>query len=408
MRTRRLYTLSLLLATALSFLSCGEDRTYEYLEKTAENQWIFSKMSEEYLWADGLKSPERNEFFATPSKFFTSLLAKGDKTSFFSDSTATTSYGMKFALMRDPLGEKMSRYFALVLFVEPGSPAASAGLERGMWISSINGKALTASSGKQLTQGESLNIETQNIEFDDVESKYVWSAGKAFTLQPSTAITDRALLLDTVYNVRSNKVGYILCNNLNGSALAGEFQTVALDFLAENVTDIVLDMRYCNGGSIENAAEIAAIFVPASLTGTPFATLNGKEEEVYGYPAPLANLSDKKLYIITGNDTRGMAELFIASVNASRGMYEVLTIGERTAGSNLMTREFESPFSFSINPAVAVMASSNGAELTAEGITPDYPLDELEEVEHIYPLGNEREYILRNVEYLIINGTMPQ
>ena len=408
MRTRRLYTLSLLLATALSLLSCGEDRTYEYLEKTAENQWIFSKMSEEYLWADGLKSPERNEFFATPSKFFTSLLAKGDKTSFFSDTTATTSYGMKFALMRDPLGEKMSRYFALVLFVEPGSPAASAGLERGMWISSINGKALTASSGKQLTQGEALNVETQDIEFDDVESKYVWSAGKAFTLQPSTAITDRALLLDTVYNVRSNKVGYILCNNLNGSALADEFQTVALDFLAENVTDIVLDMRYCNGGSIENAAEIAAIFVPASLTETPFATLNGKEEEVYGYPAPLTNLSDKKLYIIIGNDTRGMAELFIASVNASRGMYEVLTIGERTAGSNLITREFESPFSFSINPAVAVMASSNGAELTAEGITPDYPLDELEEVEHIYPLGNEREYILRNVEYLIINGTMPQ
>lgn len=408
MRTRRLYTLSLLLATALSLLSCGEDRTYEYLEKTAENQWIFSKMREEYLWADGLKSPERNEFFATPSKFFTSLLAKGDKTSFFSDTTATTSYGMKFALMRDPLGEKMSRYFALVLFIEPGSPAASAGLERGMWISSINGKALTASSGKQLTQGEALNVETQDIEFDDVESKYVWSAGKAFTLQPSTAITDRALLLDTVYNVRSNKVGYILCNNLNGSALADEFQTVALDFLAENVTDIVLDMRYCNGGSIENAAEIAAIFVPASLTETPFATLNGKEEEVYGYPAPLTNLSDKKLYIIIGNDTRGMAELFIASVNASRGMYEVLTIGERTAGSNLMTREFESPFSFSINPAVAIMASSNGAELTAEGITPDYPLDELEEVEHIYPLGNEREYILRNVEYLIINGTMPQ
>ena len=408
MKTRRLYTLSLLFATTLSFLSCGEDRTYEYLEKTAENQWIFSKMSEEYLWADGLKSPERNEFFSTPSKFFTSLLAKGDKTSFFSDTTATTSYGMKFALMRDPLAEKMSRYFALVLFVEPGSPAASAGLERGMWISSINGKALTASSGKQLTEGEALNVETQDIEFDDVESKYMWSAGKAFTLQPSTAITDRALLLDTIYNVRSNKIGYILCNNLNGTALAEELQAVALDFLAGNVTDIVLDMRYCNGGSIENAAEIAAIFVPTSLTGTPFATLNGKEEEVYGYPAPLTNLSDKKLYIITGNDTRGMAELFIASVNASRGMYEVLTIGERTAGSNLMTREFESPFSFSINPAVAVMASSNGVELTAEGITPDYPLDELEETEHIYPLGNEREYILRNVEYLIVNGTMPQ
>ena len=108
-----------------------------------------------------------------------------------------------------------------------------------------------------------------------------------------------------------------------------------------------------------------------------------------------------------GNATKGAVETLIASVNASRGMYEVLTIGASTAGANVLTREFLSPFAFSINPAVALISASNGIELSAAGIAPDYPLDELEEIQHIYPLGNEREYILRNVQYLIVNGNMP-
>ena len=207
--------------------------------------------------------------------------------------------------------------------------------------------------------------------------------------------------------MRSSKIGYILCNTLNGSTITEEFQDIILDFLSQDVTDIILDVRYCTGGTLENAANIASAFVPTSLAGTPFATLTGKEEETLAHPVSPVNASDKKLYIIMGNATKGAVETLIASVNASRGMYEVLTIGASTAGANVLTREFQSPFAFSINPAVALISASNGIELSAAGIAPDYPLDELEEIQHIYPLGNEREYILRNVQYLIVNGNMP-
>ena len=407
MKTSRLYKLSLILTALISFVSCGEDRTYEYLEKTAENQWIFSTMSEEYLWADEIKTPERSGFFSTPSKFFASLLVKSDKTSFFSDSTATTSYGMQFALMRDPLGEKMSRYYALVLNVEPGSPADAAGIVRGTWIATVNNKALTSSAAAQLTSGNAISMGTQAIEYDDEKEKYVWTAGETLQLQPSATIATKAIPFHAVYDVRSSKVGYIICNTLDGTTLTEEFQEIILDFLSQDVADVILDVRYCTGGTLDNAAAIASAFVPTSLAGTPFATLTGKEEETLAYPASPVNISDKKLYIIMGNATKGAVETLIASVNASRGMYDVLTIGATTAGTNVMTREFQSQFAFSINPAVALISASNGIELSAAGIAPDYPLDELEEIQHIYPLGNEREYILRNVQYLIVNGNMP-
>ena len=407
MKTSRLYKLSLILTALISFVSCGEDRTYEYLEKTAENQWIFSTMSEEYLWADEIKAPERSGFFSTPSKFFASLLVKSDKASFFSDSTATTSYGMQFALMRDPLGEKMSRYYALVLNVEPGSPADAAGIVRGTWIATVNNKALTSSAAAQLTSGNAISIGTQAIEYDDEKEKYVWTAGETLQLQPSATIATKAIPFHAVYDVRSSKVGYIICNTLDGTTLTEEFQEIILDFLSQDVADVILDVRYCTGGTLENAANIASAFVPTSLAGTPFASLTGKDEKILAYPASPVNISDKKLYIITGNATKGAVETLIASVNASRGMYDVLTIGATTAGTNVMTREFQSQFAFSINPAVALISASNGIELSAAGIAPDYPLDELEEIQHIYPLGNEREYILRNVQYLIVNGNMP-
>lgn len=407
MKTSRLYKLSLILTALISFVSCGEDRTYEYLEKTAENQWIFSTMSEEYLWADEIKTPERSGFFSTPSKFFASLLVKSDKASFFSDSTATTSYGMQFALMRDPLGEKMSRYYALVLNVEPGSPADAAGIVRGTWIATVNNKALTSSAAAQLTSGNAISMGTQAIEYDDEKEKYVWTAGETLQLQPSATIATKAIPFHAVYDVRSSKIGYILCNTLNGSTITEEFQDIILDFLSQDVADVILDVRYCTGGTLDNAAAIASAFVSTSLAGTPFASLTGKDEEILAYPASPVNISDKKLYIITGNATKGAVETLIASVNASRGMYDVLTIGATTAGTNVMTREFQSQFAFNINPAVALISASNGIELSAAGIAPDYPLDELEEIQHIYPLGNEREYILRNVQYLIVNGNMP-
>ena len=33
-------------------ISCGEDRTYEYEEKTQHNKWMHDMMLEHYLWAD--------------------------------------------------------------------------------------------------------------------------------------------------------------------------------------------------------------------------------------------------------------------------------------------------------------------------------------------------------------------
>ena len=215
MKNRNIHIQIFIYLTLFSFISCGEYRTHEYIEKTQENQWIYDTMKEVYLWKDDIKEPERSKYFTQASKFFSSLLSKNDKASFFTDTIVSHDYGMSVALMRDPIAEKPSRVYALVLFVEPASPAGIAGIERGTWISAVNGKQLSTSSQKTLLQGDAAKLATEYMDFDDETGKYFWVESDTIEISASTSYDKRDIAVNEIYNVRDKKVGYMLCNNFN-------------------------------------------------------------------------------------------------------------------------------------------------------------------------------------------------
>ena len=312
---------------ATILMGCGEDRTHEYYDLTEENQWIYSKMKEVYLWRDNIKEPKRSTFFSTTTKFFSSLLHSGDKASFFTDTVATESYGMTFAIMRDPIGERPSKVYALVLMVEPGSPADVAGVERGIWISSVDGVSFTTSKYSMLQSGGCAKLVTEYIEFDDEAQKYYWNAGDTLQIGAATTYTERAVLLDSIYSVRSKNIGYLVINNFNGDDFITTTQDALLRFEANDVKEVVIDLRYCTGGSIANAASLASSFVAPELYGTAFCHLldvDGEIDTTYNYTAQKAVLHDKKVFVITGEQTTGVAELFTAALNKSRPMYDLI------------------------------------------------------------------------------------
>ena len=401
--------LSLVLAFVISMFSgCGEDRTHEYYDLTEENQWIYSQMQEVYLWRGMMKEPSRSTFFSKPSKFFSSLLYTADKTSFFTDTVSAGSYGMTLAVMRDPIGERPSKVYALALMVEPGSPADVAGVERGTWISSVNGTAFTTSKYSMLQSGAGGELVTEYIDYDDEEQKYYWVPSDTLQIDASVDYAARALYLDSIYTVREKKIGYLVLNNFSGDDFAQQAQDALLSFAGNEVDEVILDLRYCTGGSVANATSFASAFVAPELYGTPFGSLLDAEYEpdtTYCYTQQQTTLYDKKLYIITGAQTAGAAELFTVAVNKSRPMYDVITFGARSAGMSLVTGNILSPYGFAINPVMHYAAFADGAVLSAT--TPDFAVDELLQPAYIYPLGSEQEYLLYNVLYYTVNSTLP-
>ena len=401
--------LSLLIALVVAmFSSCGEDRTHEYYDLTEENQWIYSRMQEVYLWRDKIKEPTRTTFFSKPSKFFSTILYSGDKVSFFTDTISAGDYGVTFAVMRDPIGERPNKTYALALMVEPGSPADVAGIERGAWISSVDGATFTTSKYTVLQSGAGGEFVTEYIEYDDEEQKYYWVPDDTLHVGPSVDYTARALLLDSVYTVRNKNIGYIVLNNLGGDDFVQQTQDAMLRFVANYVDVVIVDLRYCTGGTVANAASLASTFVEPELYGTPFASLvdaAGVPDTTYCYTRQQTTLCDKKVYIITGARTTGAAELFATAVDNSRSMYDVITFGAKSAGVNIVAECILSPYGFAINPATHYVALADGVLL--QPVTPNFTVDELQHVEHVYPLGSEQEYMLYNLLYYSINNILP-
>ena len=128
---RSFYFIPVWAVMAFAFLSCGEDRTYEFLAKTEVDNWIEAQMREIYLYYREIPQLETEDYFSPAEEFFPKLLASQDKYSYIEVPTETdaatgiklrnaiqtVTYGFDFVLTDDPTGS--SRQVARVLQVLP-------------------------------------------------------------------------------------------------------------------------------------------------------------------------------------------------------------------------------------------------------------------------------------------------
>lgn len=406
---RRSVNKIILLLLPIILIACGEDRTYEFLELTKENHWILSQMRERYYWGDNIKEPSRNAFFQTENKFFASLLNASDKASYYDDNAPVTSYGMSFAIMRDPLGIKASNYYALVLAVEPNSVAEKAGILRGSWITKVGNNNVSSSSYSVLQSGDSVTLCTANIEYNDLTEEYEWYIGDTLKMEPSTTVTPQPIALDSIYEERGKSIGYIVCNSIEGDTFIDEMRSSLLKM--QNVDNIIIDLRYTTNGNIEYANAVANLLLTQESNGKAFCYLKGNNgniiengEFVISGEELIPNID--KIYLLVGAGTSCAAEAFVAAMKNNSN--KVVIVGENSAGINFYTEAIESPYGFTIHPVVAEIYSGDDTILPSEGITPHYFVNELEQFQKIYPIGDRQEYMLYSTMHLITSGGLPR
>lgn len=395
---KRLNTIFALFFAASLIISCGEDRTYQFLELTEECQWIYAQMKEHYLWNDSIKQPARSKFFSKSTDFYKSLLQKEDKTSFYGDSATDTSYGLSFLLMRDPLGVQPSKNYALVLNVEPNSPAHRAGVSRGMWIASVGGKEPSSSNRTMLVNGKATTLCVKNIIFDEEQQQNAWSAADTLSVDIAEYNSPVAVPVDTVYNTGTRKAGYVVLNNFNEGEAASSLYAAVLQMNEQQVNDIIIDLRYNSGGSLAEAAECASILADDANAGKLFCStrsnaLLSQAEEYLFEPASQLN-PIARIHIIVSSATASVAQLFVAALRQTVATQQMTVIGKTANVRPYITQKLVSPYGFSISPVVATVYTSDGNILSSNSVVIDNRLDELENITHIYPLGDTRETLL--------------
>ena len=419
-----IYIISLF--TAFFITSCGEDRTYEYVEKTQHNHWAYELLQEKYLWNETLTEPEWKSFFKTPQDFISQLASKSghqDKWSYATVDTINTdvhqrgffnhveSYGFDFAIITDPTGQT-TKTFARVLTVYPGSPAEQAGLKRNDFIGFFDGYKVTNGNTARLVKGIARTYDVYHIAANEEEGTYYWQDTVKRNIGASKYVEDIAFPVHSVQSVMGINVGYLQCTRLlNGPEEKGDGRTlqntdkykndldaIMQDIKSKEASECVLDLRLCNDGNIDMACRLASYLVDPNYIDGVFAKTvwnenNSANNRTYHYDTSLlsSNLHLSRIYILTSGYTQGAAEWLINALRSSMGEENVVVIGQKTAGQMVMTQEIGHEYYVHLFPVVAYITDSEGNAYEG-AITPTVEVNEMNAL-YLYNYGDINEIL---------------
>lgn len=421
---QKLLSGSIRLDMALIFLcllcfSCAEDRSHEYYEMTGQNRWIYDSMKDYYLWADDIQEPGSKEFFGNGEAFMSKLTQgtrRSDNWSYCIVDSAVTdkfergnfnhfdAYGLDFVTMTDPTGVT-SRQMGRITYVYGGSPADTCGLQRNDFITMIDGERLGTNSVAKLKKGTARKLEICHLTADSVA--FVWADTMEITLSASTYVEDVPFPICNVRNYEGVRVGYLMVNRLtngpeerdeNSNAYVALLQNTMTALKSQHPDEIVLDLRYCNSGTIEQAIRLASCLVPESYYGMVFAktVFNSKHTNLnttYTFDASMSayNLGLSRLHIIVGSYTRGASEWLVQALRNVMPAQSVWVTGTKTQGQNVITSCVASDYGHRLYPAVCYVITAD--EQMMGGIVPDLELNELQYSE-LYEFGIPEEILL--------------
>ena len=151
-----------------------------------------------------------------------------------------------------------------VKFVEKASPAAAAGIRRGWRIMKLNGNT-------NITTSNASTIITAVYESTQTSFTFLKPDGSTVDITLNAGhYQEHPVYLDTVYTVNAKKVGYFVFNSFLGDTteINSEFARVFNKFAAQNVTELIIDLRYNGGGYVSVQQRLANYLAPSSSTGS--------------------------------------------------------------------------------------------------------------------------------------------
>ena len=217
-----------------------------------------------------------------------------------------------------------------VKLVYSQSSAGKQGVKRGWKTLKINGTDATRANISQVNT--ELRKASQSVLFEKPDGT-----------QQTITLTSEAYKSDYVMNpriflVNGNNVGYFAFDSFlganSGQDTRNELDKVFADFKANNVTELVLDMRYNGGGYGSVSSYLGSLIAPTSAIGKVFASaVHNKKYTKYNKTDNFKNLANSlKLSRVSIIVAKGTASASEELINGLKPVMNVKLIGSTTHG----------------------------------------------------------------------------
>lgn len=413
--------LLLLLFVAISCQTDDSVPIYDPGTNAYTNQWIYQQMQKYYYWNQNM--PAQGDLSVEPKEYFRRLLHASDRFSYTLHPSRPGTYPRN---VRSIFGFDLSfvehegKVYGAILYVLSDSPAHYSILERGMFLTAINGTALDVTNYQRLYQDLT---NTDHAQLEVVEYN-----GSGFSTPQQVSLSRGVVLLQPLKKriiVQGNdKVGYIEIPHFD-RGLAQSLLQAFMEFKTQSVNKLVIDLRYNGGGDISSATALGILLAPAIQPDDLFITFKGNnnggtqsqsfkealemnESQVSFEALRNGHLQLQKVYVLCGSHTASASEIII---NNLKPFMEVVTIGEKTVGKDVAGFPIEDDRipgqqGWILYPSIYKLSNANDEGDYMAGITPTLELDELQEVK-IFPLGDPNELLFKKaLNSLSTNGQM--
>ena len=401
------------------------------------HQFIWEALNYYYLWqeetpslADEIKpvgSARYRELikpYPEPEAFFESLKHQDDKFSLIQSNYEDiensikgidANNGLKFILSRYGSGDSV---LGVVTYILEESDAATKDIKRGDIFTGVDGQNLNANNYKELLYGDNLNY---TLNMAELNNNLLSPNGKNITLTKTEKFQSNPIQIHKIIENGSKKIGYLMYNQFT-FGFDNDLNQVFSQFKAEQINDLILDLRYNGGGSVRSASNLAGM-ITGQFNGQVFAKyLWNKKLMTYFNSDPerfasnlgvnftekledgsaINSLNLNRVYIITSGRSASASELVI---NGLSPYINVIQVGDNTYGKNVggpaalydyidNNRTKNPDHTYAIYCMTFYSANNNDFYDYADGLAPQEDLKLKEDITNMGTLGEDSDPLL--------------
>ena len=400
------------------FTSCFEDNDDNGASASEINDFVWKGMNAAYLYKQEISDLDNDRFndsdeyasylnnYNSPENLFESLIYDRDNIDKFSLiidnyieleqylSGVSLSNGLNYGLAYLP--NSNNEIFGYVRYVNNGSAADLANINRGDIFRSIDGVTLSVDNYSDLLSQEIYTVNFANYfnnDTEDINDDTIELNGINIELQKAPLVKNPVHYYSTL-DYSSGKIGYLMYNQFV-SNYDDYLKTIFSEFKSNSIDELILDLRYNPGGSI-NSAIVLASLITGQFENEVFNTEqwnndiqnywidNNPEYLINRFTTFQSSLNLSRVYILTTRSSASASELII---NCLKPYINVVQIGTTTYGKyqasvtlydseNFSNQNVNRSHSYALQPLVLKTLNVNGVTDYYNGINPDYEYEE--------------------------------